>query len=73
MCQGPQEAVLSRYELQGLRTLREWLGNQPDDGCPEELAQPQALRQSMMVRMKLYSVILHPAMYVSIAILPVCH
>lgn len=43
------DPVLSKYELQGLRNLREWLPNQDNDLYPDELDKKQALLDSMMV------------------------
>ena len=44
------DPVLSKYELQGLRNLREWLPNQDNEMYPDELDKKQALLDSMMVR-----------------------
>mgnify|MGYP001792897892 FL=1 len=43
------DPVLSKYELQGLRNLREWLPNQDNEMYPDELDKKQALLDSMMV------------------------
>lgn len=45
-----EQPVLSKYELQGLRFLREWLPNQPTDSVPTELDDKDSLLNSMMVR-----------------------